>query len=734
MNGKNGVKVKLFIILFLFKVSICAPNSGHHHGHGDHHGADGHGHHHHDEQKPEEEEIDFSELLKGLGIQVLGKDQESADDISPAEDHHQLNVEALISELFSPSTAPPPISTTSRPVTSTEKLPIKSHWEGWFLSPIDLVMHNHVLEPVFDEERSSTTQSPVYLTETQYYLSKDEHNPDKFGPPVDIPTREAKAIDLDNHLSVDKLTDKPVIPVLDTRWANYHLVNTGPRKHKHRSAAKHKSSQKGDEKTGQSLRKHSEPPLSRKSKRLRDNIGSSPGISEIDSLQLLLPPGPETSRNSNFKTLEPGVDARSDARSDARTDARIDARKRPRPNTREEDDLSQLISEIFSEEHSQQSHHQPQHSQQSHQPQHSQHRIVQNPIKTSDTAAASAAISATNRDNHGAAAGVHDNHNVFSNPNVVVGGDLKKERSGGRHRQNSRSAVSAGGAGGSHVQQQIHLNAVKQQQKQQQQQQQKRQKQQQKLIKPAPPVFGRLAKPTAAARTSERKNKFSLSHNNNSDSLRSQKSGASLARPRDHSFGKKSSLKRSRNENKSLEQSQREQIKKQRVLPASDNRNEVRKKSTNRPGAHKTTGSGSGGGAAGTKQNRFRSSSLSPTSSSSLAANRESKALSANLKGPSAAAADNSDLDTLDALHSVVDSGRMFNFGKEVKSMFKSVKSFNCAARKPGLYADVSTKCKRFIMCHENGRMGSFRCPSGTLFNQEHQICDWRKRVNCQSR
>jgi len=67
----------------------------------------------------------------------------------------------------------------------------------------------------------------------------------------------------------------------------------------------------------------------------------------------------------------------------------------------------------------------------------------------------------------------------------------------------------------------------------------------------------------------------------------------------------------------------------------------------------------------------------------------------------------------------------------EAKRKGDSLKAFDCHEKPPGLYADTLSDCKRFIMCHENGRMGTFKCPDGTLFNQAHQICDWRKRVEC---
>ena len=65
-------------------------NSGDHdhsaHDHGSHHH-----HHHHGGAAP-----DLEDLIKNFGIAVLGKDQESANDVSPTADHSHVNIKALI--------------------------------------------------------------------------------------------------------------------------------------------------------------------------------------------------------------------------------------------------------------------------------------------------------------------------------------------------------------------------------------------------------------------------------------------------------------------------------------------------------------------------------------------------------------------------------------------------------------------------------------------------------------
>ena len=72
----------------IFSSTLC--NSGDHdhsaHDHGGHHH-----HHHHGGAAP-----DLEDLIKNFGIAVLGKDQESANDVSPTADHSHVNIKALI--------------------------------------------------------------------------------------------------------------------------------------------------------------------------------------------------------------------------------------------------------------------------------------------------------------------------------------------------------------------------------------------------------------------------------------------------------------------------------------------------------------------------------------------------------------------------------------------------------------------------------------------------------------
>ena len=56
---------------------------------GEHHGDHGH-HHHHGGGVPATEEL--TDLIQNFGLAVLGKDQESASDVQPTDDHSHINV------------------------------------------------------------------------------------------------------------------------------------------------------------------------------------------------------------------------------------------------------------------------------------------------------------------------------------------------------------------------------------------------------------------------------------------------------------------------------------------------------------------------------------------------------------------------------------------------------------------------------------------------------------------
>ncbi|XP_023322594.1 uncharacterized protein LOC111696978 [Eurytemora carolleeae] len=221
----------IFLIFVLTVLTVldsgfhCIPSGGHH-GHDG-----GHQHGTHDNENPGEgNQIDLSGIFNELGIKVLGKDQESADEKSPVQDHSQINFKAVISEILHPSTFSPPVSTTTKPISSTQKLPIKSHREGWFESPVALVLNNQVLEPVYDQEISSSTPRTVYLTETPYF--KSSQSTTQFKPLTDTFQRRSADIDLMTGNLENLLTNKKLMPVVNTRWANYRVANRRGRSHK----------------------------------------------------------------------------------------------------------------------------------------------------------------------------------------------------------------------------------------------------------------------------------------------------------------------------------------------------------------------------------------------------------------------------------------------------------------------------------------------------------------------
>ena len=66
-------------------------------------------------------------------------------------------------------------------------------------------------------QRHSRRLGPEYLTETPYHaLNNDDDEARQ-------PPRSGKSVDLNMHLDLEQLIDKPTLPVLDTRRANFLL-------------------------------------------------------------------------------------------------------------------------------------------------------------------------------------------------------------------------------------------------------------------------------------------------------------------------------------------------------------------------------------------------------------------------------------------------------------------------------------------------------------------------------
>ncbi|XP_045610805.2 uncharacterized protein [Procambarus clarkii] len=59
---------------------------------------------------------------------------------------------------------------------------------------------------------------------------------------------------------------------------------------------------------------------------------------------------------------------------------------------------------------------------------------------------------------------------------------------------------------------------------------------------------------------------------------------------------------------------------------------------------------------------------------------------------------------------------------------------FSCQSREfPGYFADTTdeARCQVFHICQFDGRLDSFLCPNGTVFNQQYFVCDWWFNVDC---
>ncbi|GAU88315.1 hypothetical protein RvY_01036-2 [Ramazzottius varieornatus] len=69
-----------------------------------------------------------------------------------------------------------------------------------------------------------------------------------------------------------------------------------------------------------------------------------------------------------------------------------------------------------------------------------------------------------------------------------------------------------------------------------------------------------------------------------------------------------------------------------------------------------------------------------------------------------------------------------FGFGQEGAS--EGVPVGICGGR-VGLFADISSGCHNFFMCHANGSLVNQSCPGSLLFNERSFMCDWPTNVRC---
>jgi hypothetical protein len=52
--------------------------------------------------------------------------------------------------------------------------------------------------------------------------------------------------------------------------------------------------------------------------------------------------------------------------------------------------------------------------------------------------------------------------------------------------------------------------------------------------------------------------------------------------------------------------------------------------------------------------------------------------------------------------------------------------SFDCKQQEyPGYYGDPETRYQTFWICQADGRSDRFRCPIGTMFDNQYFVCNW---------
>ncbi|XP_076648220.1 U-scoloptoxin(01)-Er1a-like [Halictus rubicundus] len=58
---------------------------------------------------------------------------------------------------------------------------------------------------------------------------------------------------------------------------------------------------------------------------------------------------------------------------------------------------------------------------------------------------------------------------------------------------------------------------------------------------------------------------------------------------------------------------------------------------------------------------------------------------------------------------------------------------FSCYGLENQLWADLSSQCQAYHLCHDGNLISSHLCVNGTLFNQQFQVCDQFYNVRCGS-
>ncbi|XP_042236679.1 pro-resilin-like isoform X2 [Homarus americanus] len=90
------------------------------------------------------------------------------------------------------------------------------------------------------------------------------------------------------------------------------------------------------------------------------------------------------------------------------------------------------------------------------------------------------------------------------------------------------------------------------------------------------------------------------------------------------------------------------------------------------------------------------------------------------------------DSDPITALESAIGGGGVPGEDYPILSSVPTTR-FSCEGQLPGYYADTDAEagCQVFHICQDGGRIDSFLCPNGTIFNQQYFVCDWWYNFDC---
>lgn len=77
-------------------------------------------------------------------------------------------------------------------------------------------------------------------------------------------------------------------------------------------------------------------------------------------------------------------------------------------------------------------------------------------------------------------------------------------------------------------------------------------------------------------------------------------------------------------------------------------------------------------------------------------------------------------------------SRQIFNEGPVDQGLEVTIASLhNPCNNRVGLFADILTGCRNFVVCHLNGTFSNQTCPGGLLFSDKSSFCEWPFNVRC---